>query len=150
MRKKNRNATPEYLTEESEINVENYTYFVGIDPSYSSTGLVVLRSDSDEPLVAISIKAGAPHEFFYKRLKKLLDKLDEVVLSYPIDDIYVVMSEFVTADSNKTVNVLRANAGLVCIKADALNAEGAVKEAAIAALAAKGFQLEGFNTVFTS
>ncbi|HAX1763327.1 TPA: hypothetical protein JXS72_004946, partial [Escherichia coli] len=52
------------------------------------------------------------------------------------DDIYVVMSEFVTADSNKTVNVLRANAGLVCIKADALNAEGAVKEAAIAALAA--------------
>ncbi len=65
------------------------------------------------------------------------------------DDIYVVMSEFVTADSNKTVNVLRANAGLVCIKADALNAEGAVKEAAIAALAAKGFQLEGFNTVFT-
>ncbi|EEW2413566.1 hypothetical protein R3109_004798 [Escherichia coli] len=66
------------------------------------------------------------------------------------DDIYVVMSEFVTADSNKTVNVLRANAGLVCIKADALNAEGAVKEAAIAALAAKGFQLEGFNTVFTS
>ncbi|EFC4864678.1 hypothetical protein CS816_004857 [Escherichia coli] len=66
------------------------------------------------------------------------------------DDIYVVMSKFVTADSNKTVNVLRANAGLVCIKADALNAEGAVKEAAIAALAAKGFQLEGFNTVFTS
>ncbi|WP_423304000.1 hypothetical protein [Escherichia coli] len=66
------------------------------------------------------------------------------------DDIYVVMSEFVTADSNKTVNVLRANAGLVCIKADALNAEGAVKEAAIAALAAQGFQLEGFNTVFTS
>ncbi len=66
------------------------------------------------------------------------------------DDIYVVMSEFVTADSNKTVNVLRANGGLVCIKADALNAEGAVKEAAIAALAAKGFQLEGFNTVFTS
>ena len=66
------------------------------------------------------------------------------------DDIYVVMSEFVTADSNKTVNVLRANAGLVCIKADALNAEGAVKEAAIAALAAKGFQLEGFHSVFTS
>lgn len=72
MRKKNRNATPEYLTEESEINVENYTYFVGIDPSYSSTGLVVLRDDSDEPLVAISIKAGAPHEFFYKRLKNYL------------------------------------------------------------------------------
>ncbi|EJA4703140.1 hypothetical protein MVR19_004224 [Escherichia coli] len=66
------------------------------------------------------------------------------------DDIYVVMSEFVTAGENKPVDVLRSNAGLVCIKADALNAEGAVKEAAIAALAAKGFQLEGFNTVFTS
>lgn len=66
------------------------------------------------------------------------------------DDIYVVMSEFVTADSNKTVNVLRSNAGLVCIKSDALNVEGAVKEAAIAALAAKGFQMAGFNTVFTS
>ena len=65
-------------------------------------------------------------------------------------DVLVVVSDFVTADSNKTVNVLRANAGLVCIKADALNAEGAVKEAAIAALAAKGFQLEGFHSVFTS
>ena len=64
--------------------------------------------------------------------------------------VLVVVSDFVTADSNKTVNVLRANAGLVCIKADALNAEGAVKEAAIAALAAKGFQLEGFHSVFTS
>ncbi|EJI1714317.1 hypothetical protein NC882_004282 [Escherichia coli] len=65
-------------------------------------------------------------------------------------DVLVVVSDFVTADSNKTVNVLRANAGLVCIKADALNAGGAVKEAAIAALAAKGFQLEGFHSVFTS
>lgn len=63
------------------------------------------------------------------------------------DDIYVVMSEFVTAGENKPVDVLRSNAGLVCIKADALNA---VSEAAKTALIKKGFQLEGFNTVFTS
>ena len=121
MRKKNRNATPEYLTEESEINVENYTYFVGIDPSYSSTGLVVLRDDSDEPLVAISIKAGAPHEFFYKRLKKLLDKLDEVVLSYPIDDIYVVMegaafaSEYAAFKLGKLSGVIEYHLGTLGI-----------------------------------
>ena len=58
------------------------------------------------------------------------------------DDIYVV-----TAGENKPVDVLRSNAGLVCIKADALNA---VSEAAKTALIKKGFQLEGFNTVFTS
>ncbi|MDD9760433.1 hypothetical protein [Escherichia albertii] len=63
------------------------------------------------------------------------------------DDIYVVMSEFVTAGENKPVDVLRSNAGLVCIKADALND---VSEAAKTALIKKGFQLEGFNTVFTS
>ena len=63
------------------------------------------------------------------------------------DDIYVVMSEFVTAGENKPVDALRSNAGLVCIKADALNA---VSEAAKTALIKKGFQLEGFNTVFTS
>ncbi|EFN7011821.1 hypothetical protein ELD84_21795 [Escherichia coli] len=63
------------------------------------------------------------------------------------DDIYVVMSEFVTAGENKPVDVLRSNAGLVCIKSDALNA---VSEAAKTALIKKGFQLEGFNTVFTS
>ncbi|ELT3574341.1 hypothetical protein WK583_003058 [Escherichia coli] len=63
------------------------------------------------------------------------------------DDIYVVMSEFVTAGENKPVDVLRSNAGLVCIKADALNA---VSETAKTALIKKGFQLEGFNTVFTS
>ncbi|EII1516189.1 hypothetical protein LGZ35_005591 [Escherichia coli] len=63
------------------------------------------------------------------------------------DDIYVVMSEFVTAGENKPVDVLRSNAGLVCIKADALNA---VSEAAKTALIKKGFQLEGFHSVFTS
>ncbi|EFM0090098.1 hypothetical protein DI40_004210 [Escherichia coli] len=63
------------------------------------------------------------------------------------DDIYVVMSEFVTAGANKPVDVLRSNAGLVCIKADALNA---VSEAAKTALIKKGFQLEGFHSVFTS
>ncbi|EPU0502398.1 hypothetical protein [Escherichia coli] len=66
------------------------------------------------------------------------------------DDVLIVVSDFVSADANKTVNVLRKNAGLVCIKSDALNAEGAVKDAAITALAAKGFQLEGFHSVFTS
>ncbi|WP_247179893.1 hypothetical protein, partial [Escherichia coli] len=39
------------------------------------------------------------------------------------------------------------SAGLVCIKADALNA---VSEAAKTALIKKGFQLEGFHSVFTS
>ena len=63
------------------------------------------------------------------------------------DDIYVVMSEFVTAGENNPVDVLRSNAGLVCIKADALNA---VSEAAKAALIKKGFQLEGIHSVFTS
>ncbi|MCF1512808.1 hypothetical protein, partial [Escherichia coli] len=66
---------------------------------------------------------------------------------HPGDDIYVVMSEFVTAGENKPVDVLRSNAGLVCIKADALNA---VSEAAKTALIKKGFQLEGFHSVFTS
>ncbi|EFA7911361.1 hypothetical protein C3U96_000999, partial [Escherichia coli] len=50
------------------------------------------------------------------------------------DDIYVVMSEFLTAGANKPVDVLRSNAGLVCIKADALNA---VSEAAKTALIKK-------------
>ena len=59
-------------------------------------------------------------------------------------DVLVVVSDAVSAGDAKTVNVLRSNAGLVCIKSDALN------EAAIAALAAKGFQMAGFNTVFTS
>lgn len=57
------------------------------------------------------------------------------------------MSEFLTAGENKPVDVLRSNAGLVCIKADALNA---VSEAAKTALIKKGFQLEGFHSVFTS
>lgn len=55
------------------------------------------------------------------------------------------MSEFVTAGENKPVDVLRSNAGLVCIKADALNA---VSEAAKTALIKKGFQLEG-STLFS-
>lgn len=61
------------------------------------------------------------------------------------DDIYVVMSEFVTAGENKPVDVLRSNAGLVCIKADALNA---VSEAAKAALIKKASSLKG-STLFS-
>ncbi|WP_455425626.1 hypothetical protein [Dryocola sp. LX212] len=61
-------------------------------------------------------------------------------------DAFVVVSDFVTAGTNKPVNVLRspARGSLVCIKSDNLNA--ADHDAAVAALAAQGFQMREFLT----
>ncbi|MDV0513103.1 hypothetical protein [Citrobacter portucalensis] len=63
-------------------------------------------------------------------------------------DAFVVVSEFVTAGSNKAVNVLRSPAGgsLVCIKSDNLTAADGAHDAAVAALAAQGFQMREFFT----
>ncbi|ELB7893680.1 hypothetical protein RH801_000189 [Citrobacter freundii] len=63
-------------------------------------------------------------------------------------DAFVVVSEFVTAGSNKVVNVLRspARGSLVCIKSDNLTAADGAHDAAVAALAAQGFQMREFFT----
>lgn len=63
-------------------------------------------------------------------------------------DAFVVVSEFVTAGSNKAVNVLRspARGSLVCIKSDYLTAADGAHDAAVAALAAQGFQMREFFT----
>ncbi|MEB1070701.1 hypothetical protein VC894_07650 [Citrobacter freundii] len=63
-------------------------------------------------------------------------------------DAFVVVSEFVTAGSNKAVNVLRspARGSLVCIKSDNLTAADGAYDAAVAALAAQGFQMREFFT----
>ena len=63
-------------------------------------------------------------------------------------DAFVVVSEFVTAGSNKAVNVLRspARGSLVCIKSDNLTAADGAHDAAVAALAAQGFQMREFFT----
>lgn len=86
-----RSTTVEYLDETTNINPENYLYFVGIDPSYSSTGFVILDSDSNEPLVAQKIKAGRPNDPFHKRLKLLIDKIDEHMVHYKHGNVHVVM-----------------------------------------------------------
>ncbi|WP_373632457.1 hypothetical protein [Klebsiella variicola] len=63
-------------------------------------------------------------------------------------DAFVVVSDFVTAGSNKAVNVLRspARGSLVCIKSDNLTAADGAHDAAVAALAAQGFQMREFFT----
>ncbi|HEE0040754.1 TPA: hypothetical protein R8G25_004361 [Citrobacter freundii] len=63
-------------------------------------------------------------------------------------DAFVVVSEFVTAGSNKAVNVLSspARGSLVCIKSDNLTAADGAHDAAVAALAAQGFQMREFFT----
>lgn len=63
-------------------------------------------------------------------------------------DAFVVVSEFVTAGSNKAVNVLRspARGSLVCIKSDNLTAADGAHDAAVATLAAQGFQMREFFT----
>lgn len=95
--------TPEYLTEESnDFNRDNYLYFIGIDPSYSSTGVVVLGKETNEPLEAFTVRAGTSTNRFYDRMKLAIDKINEVMIKYPMDSTYVVMeggafaSEFVT------------------------------------------------------
>jgi len=63
-------------------------------------------------------------------------------------DAFVVVSEFITAGTNKAVNVLRspARGSLVCIKSDNLTAADGAHDAAVAALAAQGFQMREFFT----
>lgn len=63
-------------------------------------------------------------------------------------DAFVVVSDFVSAGSNKAVNVLRspARGSLVCIKSDNLTAADGAHDAAVAALAAQGFQMREFFT----
>lgn len=90
-KRKNRTITVEYLDEETDVNREGILYYIGIDPSYSSTGLVILDSRSDEPILATTIKAGTPTEKFYDRIKKLLDKLQDYILQYNTGDVFVVM-----------------------------------------------------------
>lgn len=84
-------GTIEYLKEGDRIDSSNYLYFIGIDPSYSSTGFVILDNRENEPLVAITIKAGKPGEIFYKRVKKVLDTITDNVVQYNTEDVLVVM-----------------------------------------------------------
>lgn len=84
--------TVEYLDENSDINRDNFLYYIGIDPSYSSTGVVVLDpTTNNEPLKAFTIKAGASTEKFAERVQKVLDKLAELLVEYPVGSTYVVM-----------------------------------------------------------
>lgn len=86
-----RTITVEYLTEDSPFTQSDYLYYVGIDPSYSSTGLVILDGIHNIPLVNCHIKAGNPKDPFYVRIRKLLDVLSDNLLHFNTDDIYVVM-----------------------------------------------------------
>lgn len=70
--RKARTVTVEYLDENTDVNIDNILYFVGIDPSYSSTGLVILDNKTNEPVVAMTIKAGVPTERFHDRIKNYL------------------------------------------------------------------------------
>ena len=84
--------TVEYLDETTDINRENFLYYIGIDPSYSATGIVVLdTTHNTEPLRAFTVKAGSSTEKFAERVQKVLDKLEELLLEYPVGSTYVVM-----------------------------------------------------------
>ena len=88
---KKRTTTVEYLDASTNHNPENSLYYVGIDPSYSSTGVVILDTDSNTPLVAEKIKAGGPKDKFYKRVKILLDKIEAHMVHYKHGNVFVVM-----------------------------------------------------------
>ena len=84
--------TVEYLDETTDINRENFLYFIGIDPSYSSTGIVVLdTTTNNQPLKAFTVKAGSSSERFAERVKKVLDKIDELMVEYDVKSTLVVM-----------------------------------------------------------
>lgn len=84
--------TVEYLDETTDINRENFLYFIGIDPSYSSTGIVVLDTTTNtQPLKAFTVKAGSSSERFGERVKKILDKIDELVVEYDVKSTFIVM-----------------------------------------------------------
>lgn len=84
-------ATIEYLDENTSIDRENYLYYVGIDPSYSSTGFVVLDQESNTPLVAVTIRAGNPKDPFIKRMQRLLDRISELMIHLDRENTLVCM-----------------------------------------------------------
>lgn len=86
-----RKGTLEYLDEESEINRDNFLYFVGIDPSYSSTGFVILDLESNTPLTAVTIRAGTPKDPFIKRMEILLDKISRLMVHLDRNSTLVCM-----------------------------------------------------------
>lgn len=86
-----RTVTIEYLTEDSPFTQTDFLYYVGIDPSYSSTGLVILDGLHNVPVIHCHIKAGSPKDPFYVRIQKLLDALADHLLQFNTNDIYVVM-----------------------------------------------------------
>lgn len=89
MKSKHKHKTVEY-----EFSApKDAEYFVGIDPSYSSTGLVILQNgnEEDKPVLATAIKAGVPKQHFYARLHILTNKLLEYLDELPRDKTYVCM-----------------------------------------------------------
>ena len=65
------------------MSLANFTKFVGIDQSYSSTGVVVIDGDS---ITARAIKAGTPKDPFHIRLSDLITKI-KVLLPDPKDTL---------------------------------------------------------------
>src|SRR5574344_1315770 len=67
------------------------SFTVGIDPSYSSTGFVLLKQGQEEPIVATTIKAGRPHEHFFSRMEALLTALSSLLHELPKDETFICM-----------------------------------------------------------
>lgn len=86
-----RTVTVEYLTEDSPFTQTDFLYYVGIDPSYSSTGLVVLDGLHNTPVVHCHFKAGGPKDPFYVRMQKLLTTMSDKLLQFNTNDLFVVM-----------------------------------------------------------
>lgn len=88
--KNNRIITPEYLDESVDLDVSMFDYFVGIDPSFSSTGVVILDREGNT-VYAAAHAAGKPNMPFYERLEILLDKIDAAMVQLSTDKVFVVM-----------------------------------------------------------
>jgi len=86
-------ATVEYLDEKTVVDRSTFNYYLGIDPSYSSTGIVLLPHESREiePLIACTIKAGKPGDTFIARMNSLITQLETLLKDYPASAILVVM-----------------------------------------------------------
>lgn len=86
-------VTVEYLDETTVVDRSQFNYFMGIDPSYSSTGLVVLDNEVNNitPLIATTIKAGLPGETFIQRMTSLISSLESILKDYPPTEILTVM-----------------------------------------------------------
>lgn len=111
---KKKPVTVEYLDEKTIVDRSTFSYFLGIDPSYSSTGVVLLSSDAieSEPLIATTIKAGAPGQTFIQRMTILLNTLKSLLKKYTPETILTVMegaafaSEFGAFKLGKLAGVL--------------------------------------------